>query len=257
MDDQLLNILLVEDNIKEAELLQEFLSETRNTRFELTHVQRLDETLELLQKKSFDIILLDLVLPDSQGLETLATVRRTSTLTPIVVLTSLDDENLAVQSIRSGAQDYLIKGQVDSRLLSHALRYAIERSQMSQKLRESEERYALAISGGQVGVWQVNFLTGDVYLSPTMKTLLGYEPEEIETLPEDWLNAVHPADQPLVLSTAIAHLEGLTSHLEIEHRVCIKMVAPCGCSPVAQPFAIPKEKPIGSRVRVPTSQDVS
>jgi PAS domain S-box-containing protein len=222
MDAQLLNILLVEDNIKEAELLQEFLSETRNTRFELTHVQRLDETLELLQKKSFDIILLDLVLPDSQGLETLATVRRTSTLTPIVVLTSLDDENLAVQSIRSGAQDYLIKGQVDSRLLSHALRYAIERSQMSQKLRESEERYALAISGGQVGVWQVNFLTGDVYLSPTMKTLLGYEPEEIETLPEDWLNAVHPADQPLVLSTAIAHLEGLTSHLEIEHRVLHK-----------------------------------
>ncbi|HEY9892923.1 MAG TPA: response regulator, partial [Candidatus Sericytochromatia bacterium] len=96
MDAQLLNILLVEDNIKEAELLQEFLSETRKTRFELTHVQRLDETLELLQQKSFDIILLDLVLPDSQGLETLATVRRTSTLTPIVVLTSLDDENLAV-----------------------------------------------------------------------------------------------------------------------------------------------------------------
>lgn len=222
MDAQWLNILLVEDNIKEAELLQEFLSQTRKIRFEITHVQRLDETLELLQQKSFDIILLDLVLQDSQGLETIASVRRTSTLTPIVVLTGLDDENLAVQSIRSGAQDYLIKGQVDSPLLIHALRYAIERSQMSQKLRESEERYALAISGGQVGVWQLNFLTRDVYVSPTMKTLLGYQPEEIELLPENWLNAVHPADQPIVLSTAIAHLEGLTPHLEIEHRVVHK-----------------------------------
>jgi DNA-binding response OmpR family regulator len=99
--------------------------------------------------------LLNLSLPDSQGLETITTVRQTSKLTPIVVVTGLNDEELAVLAIRQGAQDYLIKGQVDSPVLINALRYAIERSQMSQKLWESEERYALAISGGQVGVWQV------------------------------------------------------------------------------------------------------
>lgn len=222
MNAQLLNILLVENNLTEAELLKKFLSETWGTRFEITHIQCLKKTLELLQQKSFDVILLNLSLPDSQGLETIATVRRASSLTPIVVVTGLNDEELAVKAIRQGAQDYLIKGQVDSPVLINALRYAIERSQMSQKLWESEERYALAISGGQVGVWQVNFLNRDVYVSPTMKVLLGYGGDETVISPEDWLNSVHPDDQQAVLNTALAHMSGATSHLEIEHRVLQK-----------------------------------
>ena len=88
----------------------------------------------------------------------------------------------------------------------NALRYAIERSQMSQKLMQSEERYALAISGGQVGVWQVNFLNRDVYVSPTMKALLGYDGQETVLAAEDWLNSVHPDDQQAVLNNALAHL---------------------------------------------------
>lgn len=222
MNAQLLNILLVENNIIEAELLKKFLSENWGTSFEIIHIQCLKQTLELLQHQSFDVILLNLSLPDSQGLETIATVRQASKLTPIVVVTGLNDEELAVLAIRQGAQDYLIKGQVDSPVLINALRYAIERSQMSQKLWESEERYALAISGGQVGVWQVNFLTRDVYVSPTMKVLLGYGREETVISPEDWLNSVHPDDQQAVLNTALAHLSGATSHLEIEHRVSHK-----------------------------------
>lgn len=221
MNAQLLKILLVENNITEAELLKKFLSENWGTDFEITHIQCLKKTLELLQQKSFDVILLNMQLPDSQGLETIATVRQVS-LKPIVVVTGLDDEELAVQAIRQGAQDYLIKGQVDSPVLINALRYAIERSQMSQKLWESEERYALAISGGQVGVWQVNFLTRDVYVSSTMKVLLGYGGKETVIAPEDWLNSVHPDDQQAVLNNALAHLSGLTSHLEIEHRVLQK-----------------------------------
>jgi len=259
MDAQLLKVLLVEDNFKEAELLKEFLSEARATRFELTHVQRLDETLEVLEQDNFDVILLDLSLPDSQGLETVARVRSAlcsttelgsahcnpndanvssseaapltlsstqtlspAPLTPIVVLTGLDDENLAVHAIRSGAQDYLIKGQVDYPLLVHALRYAIERTQMSQKLRQSEEQYALAISGGQVGVWQVNFLSRHIYVSPNMKTLLGYGEQEIVVSPRDWLERVHPDDLQRLLTAAFDHLQGLTSHIEIEHRLLHK-----------------------------------
>jgi DNA-binding response OmpR family regulator len=117
MDARLLKVLLVEDNFKEAELLKELLSQAQAIRFELTHVQRLNEALGRLEQDSFDAVLLDLSLPDSQGWETLTRVRLLSTLTPIVVLTSLYDEDLAVQAIRSGAQDYLIKGQVDCRLL--------------------------------------------------------------------------------------------------------------------------------------------
>ncbi|HEY9669073.1 MAG TPA: PAS domain-containing protein, partial [Coleofasciculaceae cyanobacterium] len=219
MDAQLLQVLLVEDNLKDAQLFKEFLSEARATRFALTHVQRLNQALALLEQNSFDVILLDLSLPDSQGLDTVASVRQASLFTPIVVLTGLDDENLAVKAIRSGAQDYLIKGQVDCPLLVHALRYAIERTHMSQKLRESEEQYALAIGGGQVVVWQINFLTRNVYVSPNIKTILGYADREIGVSSEDWLNAVHPDDQPAVLAAAIDHLQGLTPHLEIEHRL--------------------------------------
>ena len=231
METQLLKVLLVEDNLKEAELFKELLSEARGTRFDLTHLQRLEETLTLLEQQSFNVILMDLSLPDSQGLETIARVRsaleRSATrslapLTPIVVLTGINDEDLAVQAIRSGAQDYLLKGQVDSPLLVHALRYAIERTQMLARVRESEERYALAISGGQVGVWQVNFLTLDIYVAPNMKNLLGYGSDEIGISPTDWLNTVHPDDQQTVLTAAIAHLQGLTPHLEIEHRLLHK-----------------------------------
>lgn len=228
METQLLKVLLVEDNLKEAELFKELLSDTGGTSFELTHLQLLEETLTLLEKESFNVILMDLSLPDSQGLETIARVRSAlersasllqAPLTPIVVLTGINDEDLAVQAIRSGAQDYLLKGQVDSPLLVHALRYAIERTQLLARVQESEERYALAISGGQVGVWQVNFLTRDLYVAPNMKNLLGYGSDEIGISPEDWLERVHPEDQQLVLAAAIDHLQGLTPHLEIEHRL--------------------------------------
>ncbi|MBW4547130.1 MAG: PAS domain-containing protein [Symplocastrum torsivum CPER-KK1] len=287
MDAQLLKVLLVEDNLKDAELFKKLLSEARATRFETSHVQRLDKTLELLRQDTFDVILLDLSLPDSQGLQTLESVcfalrdshpnnsqeivpeqqmrsrlklesilheqscassgesaiattesspslpaqsasglasrtRSSAALIPIVVLSGLDDEDLAIQAIRSGAQDYLIKSQVDCPLLVRALCYAIERTQMSQKLLESEERYALAISGSQVGVWQVNFLTREIYVAPNLKTFLGYTEDEIGTVPDDWLECVHPDDQQRLLIDAIAHLEGLTSYLEIEHRLLHK-----------------------------------
>lgn len=219
MDAQLLNVLLVEDNFQETELIQNCLSQAPGASFALTSVQRLDQTLELLQQKSFDVILLDLFLPDSQGLATIATVRQISSLIPIVVLTSFDAQDLAMRAIQIGAQDYLIKEQVNPYLLFHVLRYAIDSTKMSQKLRESEERYALAISGGEVGVWQVNFITLDIYVSPNLGNLLGYSYEEMGISPEDWLNVVYPDDQLSVLTAAIAHLQGLTDNLEIEHRV--------------------------------------
>ena len=222
MDVQFLKVLLVEDNFKQAELFEELLSQAKTSHFELTHVQRLDETLKLLEQDSFDVILLNLSLPDSQGLETIARVRMTSIVTPIVVLAGLNDQDLAVQAIRSGAQDFLIKGQLDCPLLVHALCYAIERTQMSQKLCESEERYALAISGSQVGVWQVNFLTRDIYVAPNLKTILGYADPEIGGSVKAWIDAVHPDDQQELLTAALAHLEGLTPHLEIEHRLLHK-----------------------------------
>ena len=219
MKAQLLKVILVEDNFKEAALFKKVLSEARRVRFELTHTRRLEETIKLLEQDSFDLILLDLCLPDSQGLETVASVRAQALLTPIVVLTDGDDEELAANAMRSGAQDYLIKAQVNSPLLVRVLCHAIERAQLRHKLRESEERYALAVNAGKVGVWDWTLETNEIYLDASLKAILGYAEKEIPNHLDSCCALIHPDDRETLEAAVNAHLEGLTPHLEIEHRM--------------------------------------
>lgn len=128
--DPLIRVLLIEDNLEDARLLQEALEGEKGARFELTHVDRLSAGLKCLAQGGLDVVLLDLLLPDSEGLETLVEVRRQGARVPIVVLTASDDELLALQALQRGAQDYLVKGyvQVYRNLLGRSIRYAIERS---------------------------------------------------------------------------------------------------------------------------------
>ena len=132
-------VLLVEDNPGDVRLLRETLGEVTSIQFELTQVERLDEALEQLDHEHFDVILLDLSLPDVQGFDTFVQVHKQAPGVPIVVLTGFDDETLAVQAVREGAQDYLVKGQIDSNLLVRAMRYAIERQQAEEALRHHAE----------------------------------------------------------------------------------------------------------------------
>lgn len=134
-----IRVLLVEDNSGDALLLQRALADVDTVRFDVTHVQRLAEALKLLHSEAFDVVLLDLGLPDSHGLETLIAVRHEAPAAPIVVLTGFEDEGLALESVQKGAQDYLSKGQIGARLLTRSLRYAIERKEAEEALRRSEE----------------------------------------------------------------------------------------------------------------------
>ncbi|MBF2065272.1 MAG: hybrid sensor histidine kinase/response regulator [Calothrix sp. C42_A2020_038] len=146
MVESLVKILLIEDNLAEARLLQELLTGATNTskEFSFLHVKRLgDALLELNQCKTintsvscrFDIVLLDLTLPDSQGLDSLPALIDQAPSLPIVVLTNTNDEELAVEAVRQGAQDYLIKRQINGSMLLRSLRYAIERKQALENLR--------------------------------------------------------------------------------------------------------------------------
>jgi len=128
-------ILLVEDNPSDVLMLREVLAEAQAVSFQVTHVERLSAALQQLAAQRFDVVLLDLSLPDSLGLDTFAAMRAQAPHVPIVVLTALDDEALAVQAVQAGAQDYLVKGQPEGVLLMRALRYAIERHQMLLELR--------------------------------------------------------------------------------------------------------------------------
>ena len=130
MNEKPLQVLLVEDNAVDAHLLREMFRKERPGSFELTHLLRMSEAVIHLAKGGADIVLLDLGLPDGHGLDTVRRARAAAPDVPLIVLTGLDDEVLAAQAMKEGAQDYLIKGQIENRALPRALRHAIERHRM-------------------------------------------------------------------------------------------------------------------------------
>ena len=141
MDAELIQILLIEDDRGDVFLLKESLAEATSIRIKLTHADRLSDGLERIAAQAFDVILLDLNLPDSFGLETLLNLQRQVPNIPIVVLSGLADDYTTIEAVRHGAQDFLVKGEISGPLLGRVLRYAIERKQAELKLQESEVRY--------------------------------------------------------------------------------------------------------------------
>jgi DNA-binding NarL/FixJ family response regulator len=131
-----IHVLLVEDDPGYARLFQELLADTGEGGFEVAHVDRLERAFTRLEKEAFELMLLDLSLPDSCGLETVIRARAAVPDLAIVVLTSLDDESMAMEAARLGAQDYLVKGQIEGRTLVRSMRYALERKSLQ---REQEE----------------------------------------------------------------------------------------------------------------------
>jgi signal transduction histidine kinase len=140
MDSVPIKILLVEDNPADADLLQEILIEADETQWSVVHVEKLKDALKCLNEDSFDVVLLDLSLPDKQGLDTVAQTFEAAPDLPIVVMTGLNDKVIALESLREGAQDYLVKGKIDSNLLVRAIRHAMERANTLKRLRQSEEQ---------------------------------------------------------------------------------------------------------------------
>jgi signal transduction histidine kinase len=130
MKDKALHVLLVEDNAGDARLLREMFSTEKPGSFELTHLLRMSEAMIHLGKGGVDVVLLDMGLPDAHGLDTVRQAHAVAPSVPLIVLTGLDDEALAGEAMKEGAQDYLIKGQIENRALPRALRHAIERHRM-------------------------------------------------------------------------------------------------------------------------------
>ena len=140
-DQEALNVLLVEDNKGDAVLLQDMLMGVSGMdRFSLSWADRLGKALDRLKKMPFDAVLLDLTLPDSRGLATLDTMHQAAPSVPIIVVTGAEDEALAIQAIRQGAQEYLVKGTLSPRGIARTIRYAIDRRRVEENLREAQRR---------------------------------------------------------------------------------------------------------------------
>ena len=140
-----MRVLLVEDNAADAAFLESVLEERDQNWFELTRVERLSEGLSCLAHQQFNVLLLDLSLPDSFGLETVDRAHDAAPEVPIVVLTGNEDEATGIESVRRGAQDYLVKGQNDRRLLARSICYAIERKRTEEDLRRAHDELEMRV----------------------------------------------------------------------------------------------------------------
>lgn len=136
-----IKVLLIEDNPGDARLISEMLASAKEVLIELDKVDRISLGLEKISEGGFDVILSDLSLPDSRGLATFEKVHSFAPTLPIIVLSGTDDEELAVKAVQEGAQDYLVKGRVDSNLLVRSIRYAIERKQVEEAYLASTTRW--------------------------------------------------------------------------------------------------------------------
>ena len=185
------HILLIEDSPTDVMLTEEALAKSTYT---LEHCARLGDAIELLNEKHFDAVLLDLGLPDSQGLKTLEALRKRNLYVPVVlVLTGRDDEMLALEALKTGAHDYLVKSELQDGALPRAIRYAIQRSKAETSQRYSEERYRTLVAASSAIVWDTPASGEFERVQPGWTAFTGQTFDELRGM--GWLNAIHPDDR--------------------------------------------------------------
>jgi len=174
-----IKILFFEDSPGDAGLIEEMIDESVYCSCQLEVVETLNEGLNYLGLNEVDLILLDLGLPDSDGMDTFNEVKSNNSNIPIIILTGLSDEEFAIKAVGEGAQDYLVKGEVDSRLLARSMKYAIERNIIEDKLKKSEERYRIMVEKTQSGIFLINPYNKLNYVNQQMADMLGYKVNEM------------------------------------------------------------------------------
>ncbi|APW96512.1 diguanylate cyclase [Halobiforma lacisalsi AJ5] len=224
--DDTLEILLIEDNPGDARLIEEMLrdteeltqridpTETSGTKPDITRESRLEDGLESLENETVDVVLLDLNLPDSSGLETLDTVDDEADTTPIVVLTGVRDQGVGVQAIQRGAQDFLVKDEVTSELLVRTIHHAIERALQERERRRQREQLETLNRLNRIG----HDITHAVITTETRAEL---EQEVCDRLVADdayhfaWMGAVNPGSDNIVPKAAAGEEDGYLESVEM------------------------------------------
>lgn len=184
MSENTVKVLLIEDVPHYASLLQGKLAHAKGASFAITWAERVPQALDILAGQDpghFDIILLDLSLADSQGMETFTRLRSECPHMPIIVLSSLDDEDIAVRAVHEGAQDYLVRGEIDPHLLARSIRYAIERKRSEVAMLEAEEKYRGIFENTVEGIFQTSADGRYLSANPALARIYGYDsPEELK-----------------------------------------------------------------------------
>jgi diguanylate cyclase (GGDEF)-like protein/PAS domain S-box-containing protein len=211
------SLLVVDD----SELNRDALSRRLRQRgYEVTVACGGAEALTLASSGDFDLVLLDIEMPVTSGLDVLRELRlgRSHTDLPIIMVTARSQGADIVEAFKLGANDYVTKP-IDFPVLIARLGTHLAHKHAVAALRESEERFAVAVSGANDGLWDWNLITGEVYWSPRWKALVGHESAEIGPSPGEWLSRVHDEDRPRVREALDAHLAAGSGHYESEHRL--------------------------------------
>ena len=216
--------LLIEDNPSDAQMFEILIEAAAPDTFNLWHTERFYEALKAIENNPFDVVLLDLSLPDGTGLDLVRKIKTCSPQTAIVVVTGNQDQKTAIAALKEGAQDYLVKsdtfspnrlqklGYIDvGKLLIKTLRYAIERAELTQQLAISQERYALAVEGANDGVWDWDLRAKRIFYSDRWKLMMGLADADISDSPNEWLSLIHPDDLSRFRQQLKAHLQSQDS----------------------------------------------
>lgn len=208
-----LKILVVEDNPGDLLLLEELLFETNISIQEIKNVTLISEAKNILNSYDFDLIFLDLSLADSSGLDSFKDLYSITEKVPIIVLTGLKDSSIAISAIVNGAQDFLVKGEFDAKLLAKTMQYSIERKKNLENLRESNARYDLVVEATHEAVWDWNFAQDDLlWVGKGFNKIFGYEYANTVIPFQFWEECLHPEDKVRVIEKLQTSILNLSNH---------------------------------------------
>ena len=173
MNRNMIKVLLVNNSLRDGRRIEGLLNNSKVADFDLVSVRWLSAARERLINEKADVVLLDLMLPDSRGLQTFDKIHADAPDVPIIILSGHEDEELGVAAVRNGAQDYLVKGEMDSNILARTLRYAIERKRGEEALRLSEAHLRRIIEKNADGILIVNKKGIVLFINPTAEALFG------------------------------------------------------------------------------------
>jgi two-component system, NarL family, sensor histidine kinase UhpB len=213
-DNNGLRVLIVEDNPGDYLLLKKTLQRTSVPVEHFYWAQSLAEVGPLLKENGVDIAFLDLSLGDSMGVDSFTTLNRQLPHVPIIVLSGLSDTKVALETISLGAQDYVVKGEFDEKLLAKSIQYSLERKKILEKLQESNERFEIVNKATLDVVWDWDFATGSLSLSSSVTKVLGYIEQEVSI---DWFfERICPTDVDTVKQSIANSLEKGKKHWSAE-----------------------------------------
>ncbi len=226
--DAKISVLLIEDNPADSRLVSIFLKSIYGDRAFISIADSLSIGLEMAEQNKPDVIILDLSLPDSGGLETFTKLHTKISYIPVIVLTGLEDETVGIDAVKMGAQDFLQKGEIDERILKKSISHSIERQKLLRELAENtyalyaeKQKLSEAQALAHIGNWEWDMVTKEIIWSDEFYRIHGMKPGEDKLFSDTMTSFIHPEDQDYV-QNAIGNVINTAKQVNFTYRIIRK-----------------------------------